>query len=1021
MPTPRPSYTLCLLVVLTWLSPFSTTLCAQTYRSFEVRAVSNDAAANGETDFRGPTATMTTEDRLDYLNYYQREARRFFDSPDLAHEVVSDAEATEIANGIKPQPLPEVRRRIPLEDWKAYGYREGQELRAAAGLATHTIYPFLAVEEGRLQWTSPGTRTWEFPGQAWRSSLYFDLQPGSGTTEIVVGEYDKIHATTLRITPDGRVSYTTADDSTVVLDRVLDATRSHHFQLEYDLQATVRRQDLLRYNLYIDDELVADYVPVERTVTEGVNYAANFTSLAKVNTLTIHAGPGTSLDNLWGVGYALTGREAYPYAVETFLDEDYDERPDIKDWATKDYAHDSLWATGTLPLSHGGERHTQEDLYLRKKVYVGEVEKAFWNVETLDPGGELYVNGQLVASTNKRHQLRVDISDYLVPNDSNLLAVKVNHFYITEQVGEIMPHSSLDFNVGWFAGRMSLDLVDRVHLTDIFAYTSQLFPSDGLRTRGRAQISITPTLRNDGFTSFDGTLEVELSPWFPEEGPVVAHKSFSVTGSVDDTLQLTLDVPDAEWWTPERPFLYKLRTVLRDADGRAVDDYVITTGIRTVDQEGGQFNLNGKVSMLNGAQTFGFRSPIETMLRDQRNAPAYWVAKEILQIKRMNGNLLRTHVHAWEFPARGTNDPRYAEYADQLGLMILWCPTSWIRTGRGWRDIDFESFPYNMRQVRNHPSIVMWEAANHTQSFKDKPPSESNRYVEAVYEMMRPEDPSRILSVNSYIAHLHYGNDAGTITYQGEPMTPTYAWTAPGITRGNQDSPTGYSNDWSALRNWPDAYRQDLLDSPERAYFNFEHQESMAQPNWNLCRGRPWYHLHSYEHNYDEATIGRRLTFEEWAESQAWQGFSAWEAMKKMRWLGYDGFSWCCLHGGPNSVTYKKPLIDFLGHAKIAWHTNRMVFQPSVAGSYDVDMVYGPQDEIVPVVIHWGGAAGAELTVEVMNADGEVVDTRTYANLELPGGRDKVVLEGWRPDFGGEGLYTIEYSLTLDGEQTTKR
>jgi hypothetical protein len=87
-------------------------------------------------------------------------------------------------------------------------------------------------------------------------------------------------------------------------------------------------------------------------------------------------------------------------------------------------------------------------------------------------------------------------------------------------------------------------------------------------------------------------------------------------------------------------------------------------------------------------------------------------------------------------------------------------------------------------------------------------------------------------------------------------------------------------------------------------------------------------------------------------------------------------------------------------------------------------MVYGPEDEIVPVVIHWGApiaiAAGAELTVEVIDAEGEMVDSKTYTNLELPEGRDKVVLEGWRPDFGGEGLYTIVYELQLNGA-TTRR
>ena len=101
------------------------------------------------------------------------------------------------------------------------------------------------------------------------------------------------------------------------------------------------------------------------------------------------------------------------------------------------------------------------------------------------------------------------------------------------------------------------------------------------------------------------------------------------------------------------------------------------------------------------------------------------------------------------------------------------------------------------------------------------------------------------------------------------------------VTRGNQDAPTGYGSDWSRLRTWPGAYRQGFLDSKERAYFDFENMESIGQPNWELSKGKPWYHLHSYEWEYDEGSIGRKLQFDEWRESLAWQAFSAYEINKK--------------------------------------------------------------------------------------------------------------------------------------------
>src|SRR5690625_7694661 len=108
------------------------------------------------------------------------------------------------------------------------------------------------------------------------------------------------------------------------------------------------------------------------------------------------------------------------------------------------------------------------------------------------------------------------------------------------------------------------------------------------------------------------------------------------------------------------------------------------------------------------------------------------------------------------------------------------------------------------------------------------------------------------------------------------------------VTRGNQDAPTGYGKEWSALRKWPNAYTRDFLESKERAYFNFEHQESSGQPNWKMSRGKPWYRLQSYEWDYDGGRIGRRLTFGEWMGSQGWRSFNVHVVIKTMRWVVLD-------------------------------------------------------------------------------------------------------------------------------------
>ena len=429
------------------------------------------------------------------------------------------------------------------------------------------------------------------------------------------------------------------------------------------------------------------------------------------------------------------------------------------------------------------------------------------------------------------------------------------------------------------------------------------------------------------------------------------------------------------------------------------------------------------------------------MITWARCPPDWWVAKELLMVQEMNSNLLRMHVHVWEKKAVGVNDARYCELADQMGIMLIVCPPAWIRTG-DWGQVDFEGYHKYMKQLQNHPSIVMWEVSNHPNTFKKYEIDESDLFCKEAYMAVYPYDPSRIISITSHIGHLHYGNDAGTMdqggndisspeqrtgltdfgnqdamtaygtraTFAGDTIQSTHAWTAPMVTRGNQDAATGYGADWSRLRTWPGAYRQGFLDSRERAYFNFEHQESIGQPNWDLCRGKPWYLIQSYEWGYDEGSIGRKLLQSEWRESQAWQAFSAYEAIKKQRMLDYDGFSWCCLHGGANSATYKKPLVDFLGHAKLAFHIHKTTFQPVLAGSNNVDVVYGPDDAVIPMILNLGVEKTVKLTVEVKDhLDGKVIDRKVYKRVHLPAGRSVSELEAFKPEFNQEGHYFIRY------------
>ena len=135
--------------------------------------------------------------------------------------------------------------------------------------------------------------------------------------------------------------------------------------------------------------------------------------------------------------------------------------------------------------------------------------------------------------------------------------------------------------------------------------------------------------------------------------------------------------------------------------------------------------------------------------------------------------------------------------------------------------------------------------------------------------------------------------------------------------------------------------------------------------------------------------------------------------MKMQTLAGVSGFSWCSLESGPNMFTYHKPLVDPFYVPKLAFHANRMAFGRTWAASYDVDTVYGPGDFVQPVIFNMDGASKANLTVELQNEKGRVLERKVFKGVEVPEGRSVTCLEPFRFRNSSEGLRFIVYKLQL--------
>lgn len=977
-------------------------------RSFEMRYFTNDPKANGETDFKGKTTIFTTEQRIEYLQEYAKYATQYFNDPHLDKPVVSVSELHDALKNLKPQPLPECRQRIPLTDWRFVGHKPGKRQSSLERIQYWSSQKGVEVDNGNLLFTgNPARLEHTFDKQDWRMNMEFRMfVPKNDRYPVAVKLGDAVE---FGISKSGNLYYGSAGKTIGTEEMVQESWVSVKIELDMEYSA---------YNLYLDDKLIAGFVPLHAAADA-------------VSRFTVTAGKGFRIDNLRGVGYRPTfdpdghhNTRDVPFSITTYIDEGFRAHPDMAGWQNGNYDDREWSGVPFWPYAHGGERYKDEDLYLRTKIQVKEFKHAELKVESLFPAGELWVNGEVVEVRDNAHPFIVDISRYLIPHSENLIAVRVRH----NKLPYPMRHTPADEYSGWYAGRMWLNLTGERRITDLFAYTQNI-------DINKAELAVEADLFNGQvihpgererkeINDFNGKVRVSVYPWFPIEGTeAAAEEDFPVRLYLGQTKKWkgSVAINNPNLWTPETPQLYKIRIQLLDNEGRILDDEVITTGIRTVSQEGGTFRINGKPAMMNGAMIFNYRDPLEHIAQYLWCPPIEGIVTDLLMLKKMNANMARMSIH--DGPAGSCNDPRHAEVGDQLGIMFQWTTSSWVRTDSPYL-FDFEGFPAYIRQVRNHPSIVMWQTANHPRwnNFDD-----FLVWLDKVYALITANDTSRLISPSGSLtnARMQPRNDKGTLDHEGKPVEPQAVWTAPLITRGSMDWITGYSRDWSNLRNFPypeswsgaqnwleTGFRSDFLASEDRAYFDFESEESTGQPNWNLYKGKPQYRVLSYELVYDEGRIGRLLSADEWLESQAYQAMSAFEAYKKKRLLDYDGLAWCTLRGGGNTATYQKPVIDYFGQAKLAFHTVKMSFQPILAGSDNVDVAYGPDDQVTPVIINLGPERTVGLEIKVKSPDGKTIDTQIWNAVQLNAGRSVVTLPAWRPDVRQPGYYILEYNVT---------
>ena len=293
LPRPRVLFALLSLAVLSAQAASAAPLA----QAFEVRYFTQNPAANGETDFKGKTEFLNTEQRVDFLRAYADYGRIFWHDPRLDKEVFPLAEARVLTKQIKPQPRPQVRVRLLEDDWAWKG------LEIAKGAKKQTLEqpwlnsPALSGADGHLTFTQTAQTSYKIAQPLnWRGRLQLQLDVSKTQEEstialdhgVVVG-FDAQHRF-FYITDQKRVfPAATLDPGSVALAVEVDFTTQ-------------------RFNVKLNDKLVADYVPFsDPKATTG-------------SQLEIRGAAHLSIGEVYRIAYFKQANPNYPYTIQSFVD-----------------------------------------------------------------------------------------------------------------------------------------------------------------------------------------------------------------------------------------------------------------------------------------------------------------------------------------------------------------------------------------------------------------------------------------------------------------------------------------------------------------------------------------------------------------------------------------------------------------------------------------------------------------------------------------------------------------------------
>jgi glycoside hydrolase family 2 protein len=374
--------------------------------------------------------------------------------------------------------------------------------------------------------------------------------------------------------------------------------------------------------------------------------------------------------------------------------------------ATDSAFNDNGWTSVHLPHTWNSDAYASKEYYqgvgwYRRNITVPSHwagKQVFLRLDAASKAAVIFLNGKKIGEhTGGYTACTFNVTPYLSESPVNTLAIRVDN------ARQDIPPVSGDFTFfGGIYRDVWLTAVPSQHFNLTNHASAGIFITTPVVSTEQGTIAIKSEIKNDA--SGKVTMELTYSIYGPD-GTFLQKGERKVQLKGGETClvrQESAPILQPRLWTPETPYLYRVKMELKNpVTGEVVDHSEHYTAFRWYRFDGKEgFFLNGKPYKLHGICRHQDQKPIGVALTDEMHR------RDFLLMKEMGANFIRIS----HYP----QDEALLEMCDRLG-MLAWeeIPViDIVPDTPGYGEHCERNLREMIRQHYNHPSIIMWGYMN---------------------------------------------------------------------------------------------------------------------------------------------------------------------------------------------------------------------------------------------------------------------------------------------------------------------